>query len=190
MYRHPELVGDPTTVRDALSLKCAHAGVAVPDAAAFLASPFREELGREWANMLGHQLPHLPPVGDYWAAIEALFAWPEGAPVTVLRRAETRQPLDRDWSPPRSMASWTGRPLDLIRYAGSNRLKVEIDYHAEDGRWGWRRVEPYAVRMTQDGNMILFVVNDYGRLRSYRTDRIAGVRVTDDVFTPSYIVEF
>ena len=88
------------------------------------------------------------------------------------------------------MASWTGRPLDLIRYAGSNRLKVEIDYHAEDGRWGWRRVEPYAVRMTQDGNMILFVVNDYGRLRSYRTDRIAGVRVTDDVFTPSYIVEF
>ena len=44
--------------------------------------------------------------------------------------------------------------------------------------------------MTQDGHVILFVVNDRGHLRHYRTDRIAGVRVTNDVFTPSYTVEF
>jgi predicted DNA-binding transcriptional regulator YafY len=88
------------------------------------------------------------------------------------------------------MVSWNGRPLDLIRYAGSNRIKVEIDYRAEEGRRGWRRVEPYAFRLTQDGNVILFVVNDLGELRSYRTDRIADVRVTDESFTPSYLVEF
>jgi predicted nucleotidyltransferase component of viral defense system len=190
VYRHPELVTDPRAVRDALLSKCAHAGVAVPDAATILASPFRDELDGEWANMLAHQLPHLPPVAEYWAAVEAVFEWLEGAPVAVLPRAETRQRLDRDWKPPRSMATWDGRPLDLIRYAGSNRLKVEIDYRAADGRWGWRRVEPYSFRMTQDGHVILFVVNDYGELRSYRTDRIAGVRVTNDVFTPTYIVEF
>lgn len=72
----------------------------------------------------------------------------------------------------------------------SNRLKIEIDYRAEKGRWGWRRVEPYSFRRTQDGNVILFVVNDRGQLRSYRTDRIANVRVTDESFTPSYLVEF
>jgi predicted DNA-binding transcriptional regulator YafY len=88
------------------------------------------------------------------------------------------------------MASWGGRPLDLIRYAGSNRLKVEIDYHAEDGRWGWRRVEPYSFRRTLEGNTVLFVVNDRSQTRSYRTDRIADVRVTNEAFVPRYIVEF
>jgi predicted nucleotidyltransferase component of viral defense system len=190
VYRHPELVGDPAAVRDALSTKCAYAGVTVPDAAAILASRFREELDGEWGNMLGHQLPHLPSVADYWAAVEAVFEWLEGVPAPTLPRAEFRQPVYREWAPPASMASWGGRPLDLIRYAGSNRLRVDIDYRAEDGRRGWRRVEPYSFRMTQDGNVILFVVNDYDQLRSYRADRIADVRVTDEVFTPSYIVEF
>ena len=189
VYRHPELVGDPAPVREALLAKCAHAGVAVPDASAILTSPFREELEQEWGSMLERQLPHLPPVAEYWSAVGALFAWLAGAPPVVLRRAETRQRLDPDWTPPRSMSSW-GSPLDLIRYAGSNRLRVDLDYRAEDGRWGWRRVEPYSFRMTQDGHVIAYVVNDRDQLRSYRTDRVVGVRVTDDVFTPRYIVEF
>ena len=44
-----------------------HADVRVPDAAAILASRFRAVLDQEWANMLAPQLPHLPPVADYWA---------------------------------------------------------------------------------------------------------------------------
>ena len=110
--------------------------------------------------MLDHQLPNLPPVDDYWAALDGMFEWLLGAPVVVLPRAEGRQLLDQEWSPPRSMVSWGGQPLDLIRYAGSNRLKVELDYHAESGRWGRRSVEPYSFRRTLDGNIILFVVND------------------------------
>ena len=190
IYRHRDLVGDPGPVRVALARKCAHAGVPVPNSATIVASPFREELDQEWASMLAHQLPHLPPVGEYWSAVQAMFDWLEGAPQPVLRRAETREALDPAWTPPKSMVSWDGRPLDRIRYAGSNRLKVELDYRAEEGRWGWRRVEPYAFRLTQEGNMILFVVNDRGQLRSYRTDRIAGVRVTDEPFIPSYLIEF
>jgi predicted DNA-binding transcriptional regulator YafY len=44
--------------------------------------------------------------------------------------------------------------------------------------------------MTQDGHIVVYVVNDRGQLRSYRTDRIADVRVTDEVFVPRYLVEF
>ena len=189
VYRHPELVGDPAPVREALAAKCAHAGIAVPNASGILTSQFRAELDQEWANMLAHQLPHLPPVAEYWSAVDALFAWLGGAPPAVLRRAETRQRLVADWAPPRSMSYWGG-PLDLIRYAGSNRLRVDLDYHAKDGRRGWRRVEPYSIRMTQDGHVVVYVVNDRGQLRSYRTDRIAGVRVADEVFVPRYLVEF
>ena len=89
------------------------------------------------------------------------------------------------------MTSWRQRvPLELLRYAGANRLKVDIDYRAENGRHGPRRVEPYSLRQTQDGNLVLFVVNDRGLLRSYRVDRIAGIRPTAVAFTPRYRVEF
>lgn len=80
--------------------------------------------------------------------------------------------------------------MELIRFAGANRLLIDIDYRAEDGRWGRRVVEPYSVRRTREGNLLLFVVNDRGQLRSYRLDRIAGVRVVDQTFRPRFIVEF
>jgi predicted nucleotidyltransferase component of viral defense system len=75
-------------------------------------------------------------------------------------------------------------------YYETYRLKVEIDYRAEQGRSGPRVVEPYSLRRTQDGNLVLFVVNDHDQLRSYRVDRIAGIRPTTTSFTPRYAVEF
>lgn len=61
---------------------------------------------------------------------------------------------------------------------------------AEEGRQGPRIVEPYSLRMTKDGNLLLFVVNDRGQLRGYRVDRIAGARVMESPFQPRYLVEF
>jgi len=99
--------------------------------------------------------------------------------------------VDATWEAPRAITSWRRAvPLELLRYAGANRLKVDIDYRAEQGRRGPRRVEPYSLRRTQDGNLVLFVVNDYGALRSYRVDRIAGIRPTTVSFTPKFRVEF
>jgi predicted nucleotidyltransferase component of viral defense system len=190
VYRHPELIESPADVREALKVKCEHAAVPVPDAAAIHSSPFRKELEQEWANMLAHQLPHLPAISEYWSAVEAMFEWLNGASRKALRRIEPREKVDTTWAPPRSMAAWGGGRLDLLRYAGSNRLKVDIDYRAERGRQGWRRVEPYAFRRTQDGHTIAVVVNDRGQTRSYRTDRMIGLRVSDEPFIPKYLVEF
>jgi hypothetical protein len=57
-------------------------------------------------------------------------------------------------------------------------LVQEIDYRAAEVRSGPQVVEPCSLRRTQNGNLVLFVVNDRGQLRSYRVDRIAGVRPT------------
>ncbi len=120
-----------------------------------------------------------------------MFRWLAGTlQITPLPRASSGN-LDPHWEAPRAITSWRrGVPLELLRYAGVNRLKVDIDYRAEDGRWGSRQVEPYSLRRTQDGNLLLFVVNDSGQLRSYRVDRIAGIRPTTVTFTPKYRVEF
>ena len=88
----------------------------------------------------------------------------EHSTTPALRRAESGATSDPDWIAPRAITSWRrGIPLETIRYAGANRLKVEIDYRAEQGRSGPRVVEPYSLRRTQDGNLVLFVVNDHGQ---------------------------
>jgi predicted DNA-binding transcriptional regulator YafY len=56
------------------------------------------------------------------------------------------------------------RVLQQRRTEWSLDLGIDIDYRAEKGRHGPRRVEPYS--------LILFVVNDHVALRSYRVDRI------------------
>jgi predicted nucleotidyltransferase component of viral defense system len=192
MHRDPDLLGLSPKVSSALAQKCAHAGVPVPDANAIRASQYAEEIEQEWENMLGHQLPRpLPPFAEFWNALDPAFAWLDGERPRRLQRAELGRNLDPRWSAPRAITSWRrGIPIETIRYAGANRLKVEIDYRAEQGRSGPRVVEPYSLRHTQEGNLILFVVNDHGQLRSYRVDRIAAVRPTAEPFTPTYVVEF
>jgi len=194
LHRHPDLIaGRAAEVRASLGAKCSHAAVAVPARAALEASPFRAEVESEWGSMLSHQLPQLPPFGDYWAALDEVFAWLASPPPVAppLRRAEFVRDLDPVWSAPRGMTTWqSGAPVELIRFAGANRLRVVIDYRAEDGRQGPRTVEPYSLRRTKNGELLLFVVNERGFLRGYRVDRIAGARVTAESFLPRFLVEF
>ena len=191
VYRHPDLLGNPLAVTAALARKCEFVGIAVPNAESFEQSSTRIGFDAEWANMLAHQLPHLPAVDAYWRELPAVFAWLNGAQLPTLARVTVGANVDPDWSPPRAFTTWkSGARMELIRFAGANRLLIDIDYRAEDGRWGRRVVEPYSVRRTREGNLLLFVVNDRGQLRSYRLDRIAGVRVVDQTFRPRFIVEF
>jgi predicted nucleotidyltransferase component of viral defense system len=191
MHRHPDLMSFASAVRPILSAKCAYAGINVPTIEDIQSSPYRAELESEWPNMLGHQLPQpLVPFESFWDELESVFAWLSGTRVSApLPRAEFGDVSE--WVAPTAMASWhLGFPLELLRYAGANRLKVEVDYRAENGRSGPRVVEPYSLRRTRDGNLLLFVVNDRDQLRGYRADRVAGIRPTTEPFVPSFLVEF
>jgi predicted nucleotidyltransferase component of viral defense system len=192
LHRHPDLLGRASAVRAVLEDKCAHAGIPIPTLESMRATRFRNEIETEWENMLGHQLPRpLPPFAGFWAALDDVFSGMAAtSPAIQLPRAELGS-LDHTWTAPRAIASWRRRfPLELIRYAGANRMKVEVDYRPERGRIGPRVVEPYSLRRTREGNIVLFVVNDRGLLRTYRVDRIAGARPTTETFTPRYQVEF
>jgi len=191
LHRHPDLLGRADPVRRALERKCEYAGIDVPSTDTIRSSPFRTEIEEEWETMLGHQLPRpLVPFSAFWSALDGVFGWLDGSsPTTQLPRASLGQ-LDA-WEAPQAIASWHQKfPLELLRYAGANRLRVEIDYRAAQGRTGPRVVEPYSLRRTADGYLVLFVVNDRGQLRSYRVDDIAGIRPTASTFTPRFRVEF
>ncbi|MFN8232258.1 MAG: nucleotidyl transferase AbiEii/AbiGii toxin family protein [Actinomycetota bacterium] len=192
MHRHPDLAGEAPAVATVLAEKCAFVGIDVPTAESIRSSPYRDEIETEWENMLGHQLPRpLPPFSDFWDVLDDVFGWLTGTGARTVPARIEREDLDPTWVAPKAISSWrAGFPLELIRYAGANRLKVDLDYRAEDGRWGVRRVEPYSLRRTKDGYLLLFVVNDRGQIRGYRVDRIAGAQVTGERFTPRYFVEF
>ena len=192
MDRHPDLIGLSGAVRHVLDEKCADVGMEVPTAASIRSSPFRAEIGSEWENMFGHQLPKpFAPFQGFWNALDDVFLWLTGTlVVSAIPRAELGR-IDATWEAPKAITSWRHRmPLELLRYAAANRFTVDVDYRAEHGRQGPQRVEPYSLRRTPDGNLVLFVVNDPGQLRSYRVDRITGIRPTTVSFTPKFRVEF
>ena len=191
LFRHPDLLGRALEVRSSLAAKCAFVGIDYPTIDSTHSTQFRVEVEAEWSNMLNHQLPSLPPFEHFWEALNDVFGWLEGTSVLPTLTRAAQGSLDETWTAPRSMVSWgTEAPMEIIRFAGANRLKVEIDYRPEAGRHGVRLVEPYSFRRTREGHLVLFVVNDRGELRSYHVDRIARVAVTRTQFRPRYAVEF
>jgi predicted nucleotidyltransferase component of viral defense system len=191
LYRS-EYRPEPARVLDVLREKCAFKGIPLPSMEALQA--FKAELAAEWGNMLAHQLPVLPPVDAFWDALAEFFAWlargfvPVAPAAYQLAEGETlvRPQLGRIG---RIMG---GRPglLEMIRFAAANRLCVDLVYRKENGEVVRPRIEPYSLRSTRAGEIVLHVIRaDDQQHRSYRIDRIQDVQVTHESFVPRYAVE-
>jgi hypothetical protein len=151
-------------------------------------APHRDELESEWANMLGHQLPALPPLEQFVGELPDLFAWLHGeVELEPLAAIAIESGEDEAWTPPPTAASWRQRvPLEPVRFAATNHLCVDLTY--DDSV---RRIQPYSLRQTMAGNLILHVLrSDTGEHRSYRIDRVQRVEVTTQPFRPVYAIEF
>ncbi len=188
LFRRPELHGESKLIRGVLDQKCAAKGVPVPTLDMVLESPFRAELESEWANMLAHQLPALPPLEQFLDELERLFDWLEqGTLPEALAPLAIAGDEEPEWSPPPTMATWgAGIPLETVRFAAVNRVCVELGY--QDRR---RLIEPYSLRRTRAGNLVLHAIRtDTREHRSYRVDRIQSVRATNIPFRPVYAIEF
>ena len=195
LHRH-ETGADRAAVREVLRAKCEFKGIAVPTIETIRSSPQHAELRADWQQMLAHQLPALPPFDSFWDELPAVFAWLEKEPERLRPpiMGSGRFEIDPAWRAPAMATSWRAEgidaPLEIIRFAAANRLCVELDYRDEDGRRGTRVIEPYSLRRTKAGDLLLYAVRSQdGQDRSYRVDRILGARATQQIFTPRYAVE-
>jgi predicted nucleotidyltransferase component of viral defense system len=188
LFRRSDLRMYPDAIRSALTEKCAAKSIAVPKAADFVGSPLLIELESEWSNMLGHQLPALPPFAPFLGELSMLFAWLDGqvseVAASVIAYGDDE---DESWSPPPSVSTWrVGVPLETVRFAAANHLLVELDY---DGRT--RLIEPYSLRRTRTGDLILHAERaDGSGHRTYRVERIQALRTTTMPFRPRFPIEF
>ena len=186
LYRHGDTRPSASVLRDVLMQKCAYKGIALPTIATL--EPHRADLEAMWENMLAHQLPVLPPVADFWAALPEVFTWLMGRPEEPQRARIEPGSSDitiRSRELPMAVPLRARAPLEVIRFAAANHLCVEITY---DG--SLRRIEPYSLRQTTEGNFVLHAIrSDSGEHRSYRVDKIQDASVTRQSFTPRYLVE-
>ena len=100
--------------------------------------------------------------------------------------------MDTGWHLPPMVHAWGAQAssLEVIRFAAANRLCVQIDYTKENGERSAPTIEPYSVRRTSAGDLLLFGVKaDTGESRSYRLDRIRSATVTRQPFQARFTVE-
>ena len=191
LYRHDELRPDRAIVFSTLEQKCVFKGIAVPTMQTVNNQPARGELEAEWSSMLAHQLPVLPPFEQFWQELPNVFDWLHGVTEKIARQPlQMHSPgagaVDETWRPPSMSQAWnTATPFEIIRFSAANRLCVDLTYQGSR-----RLIEPYSLRRTQDGNLLLYAVkHQTGEPRSYRVDRIQGAEATQVSFVPRYLIE-
>jgi hypothetical protein len=191
LYKNPNLVGMSASVRSLLAAKCDYVGIDMPTAAKIKSEENLANLRVDWDGMLAHQLP-TPLLGlePFWNEIDQVFEWLKGiSPLINLASAQIE-------SQPTTLASAKslnfarqGFNMQLLRYSALNRLKIKIFYEAKQGGTAPRLVEPYSLRRTQQGNVLLYAINQNNELRSYRLDRIYGMEPSGQSFIPKFRVE-
>ncbi len=187
LYRHDEIRPDRSVVMSTLREKCAFKNIPVPNRESLMRPDAREKLLAEWEDMLAHQLPVLPPFEQFWDELPQVFNWLyEVAEKPTYAAMQTREAIDDSWQPPAMVQAWhVAVPLESVRFAAANRLCVNLQYQNT-----WRLIEPYSLRRSSDGNLLLYAVrHDDGEVRAYRVDKIQGVEVSKISFIPKYPVE-
>jgi len=191
LFRHGDFRNAAATIRDVVLQKCRFKQIAFPTFESL--APMQPELIGEWGNMLGHQLPALPPVELFWDELPEFFRWLGGTMIPQLLPTHPGEAGATVLRGPAGGIHIPGRStpfIEVIRFAASNHLLVELDYRAEAGTHGTRVIEPYSLRRTRDANIILCAVNtEKQQPRSYRLERIQGTKILDRGFTPRYQIE-
>ena len=64
-------------------------------------------------------------------------------------------------------------------------------YRKENGQQTTYLIEPYSLRITAEGNMVMYALKlPAGEIRSFRTDRIINATIPGQAFTPRYSIDF
>jgi predicted nucleotidyltransferase component of viral defense system len=191
LYRNTDSRPEQQAFIAVLREKCAFKGIELPRLIDL--EPHRGALEAGWVHMLNHQLPALLPVNSFWDALPEIFEWLHGrvvAPVLPAMAMAASAALIQERTisfPPGSRGQSF---IETIRFAGANRLLVEIDYRDQKGNRSTRAIEAYSLRRSKAGDVLLMAVRaEDGQPRSYLMNSILGVTPTQRTFSPRYPVE-
>ena len=189
LFRRPESVDIAVHVRTVLIQQCVYKAITFPSLEDLNAH--QDICATGWQDQLAHQLQALPPLDSFWSELPAFFMWlehPEQVSAVLsafpsLRAGDVGGITIGTGTPQLSM-------LDRIRFAAVNRMCVEMVYRKENGERATYLIEPYSLRTTTEGNLVMYAVKlPTAETRSFRTDRIVSATVTQRAFTPRYSID-
>ena len=191
LFRHEEFNLSPAVLSEVIKQKCDFKGLGFPSLQAL--QRHKNELFTDWSTMLAHQLPQLPPVESFWTALDEFFNWLDNRFIRTKLNIYPQSDTSETFYPSVGKVLTQNRSssfIEVIRFAASNRLCAELDYTNQNGERHPRLVEPYSLRRTKEGNVLLMAVEaDSGLSKSYRVDQIHGVKMTSRSFIPKYQIE-
>lgn len=189
LYRRDDFSKNPQKIHGLLMKKCVNKGIPMVTYEAIKGHGSKAELISEWKNMLGHQLPVLPQFENFWNELPLLFEWMDkgvkAAPLPSMPAVDGIPAVTVPTGFTSARERYYGFSLEAVRFAAINRLFVKLGYNGS-----YRLIEPYSLRNSSEGNILLCAVKENGESRSYRVDRIQSVEVTPRPFVPRFAVEF
>lgn len=193
LYRNSEARPEREYFVEVLREKCAFKGIQLPQIADI--ECHRADVETGWIGMLNHQLPALLPIASFWDALPEIFGWLHGTDAPPVLPAMppvggASAEIIRERIVGFPMGSRSQAFIEAIRFAAANRLLVNLDYRDQQGKRSARVIEPYSLRRSLAGDVLLMAVRaDSGQPRSYRIDSILGVVPTQTSFSPRYPIE-
>ncbi|MBT6438700.1 MAG: nucleotidyl transferase AbiEii/AbiGii toxin family protein [Flavobacteriales bacterium] len=184
-YRNREVIKAPKKVCDVLKEKCAFKNMDVPDYSAIINHEKFDELEPQWANMLAHQLPHLPPIESFLKDLPPFFEW-----LNDQLHEEQVEPYGRAGEflyQPERFTNYYGvdEIIEKIRFAAANRLCINLEYKDKI-----RTVEPLSFRTSSKGNQLFYGhEREAGHPKAYTLSEIQSVELTDQSYIEQYPVE-
>ena len=186
LLRNDEEQPNHSVLNDLIRKKSAHRDRPVPTLVDVQEK--RKSLEHPWTAMLSHQVQKLPPFETYFNALPEFFDWLETGTFPSLPAVDQMAVGEEVIRVPTMnlpINLGTHISLEAIRFAGVNYLCVDIQYGQSTDR-----IEPYSLRRTKDGNIVLHAVGvTDGESHSYRIDQIHGATITLQSFVPRYLVE-
>ncbi len=178
---------DAEEARELFRKKCEVKGLVPPSAEGLLVAVRSSgELRADWEHMLGHQLPVLPPFETQLVRLEPALRWIDASPVTTPALPRFTSATGTLAAPAGATFWGLGVPLEVVRFAGVNRLLVEFNYHGKP-----RSAEPYSLRRTQTGGLVLYAWEvGSTHIKAFTVAEIRDLRVSTTPFSPRYQVEF
>lgn len=191
LYRNADARPERVQFVEVLRQKCTFKGIQLPQLADI--EGHRQDVEAGWIGMLNHQLPALLPITSFWDALPEIFQWLHdqvAVPVLPTMAMAANAPLIQERIIIFPAGSHAQSFIETIRFAGANRLVVEIDYRDQKGNRSTRPIEAYSLRRSKAGDVLLMAVRaDDGQPRSYLMNSILGVTPTQRTFAPRYPIE-
>lgn len=192
LHRRQDLRPNQSLVLSTLEKKCTLRGIDIPTFASLESHDNRTFLESEWETQLKHQIPVLPSFQSFLSELPDVFLWLSGGEGSELEALEpsadqeqVTTTVQESYAKLVSVGGTLSTNMDRIRFAAANRLLISLEYNGSV-----RLIEAYSLARSSDGNLLLYAIkHETGEARSYRFDRMQSLKITDQSFTPKYLIE-